>query len=105
MYSVIYITAKDIKEAKAIAGKLLEERLIACANCFPVTSTFRWEGKVEEDTEVAMICKTVAENVPGAIKRVKELHSYDTPCITSWNIDTGHEKYLEWVKNETATKS
>jgi uncharacterized protein involved in tolerance to divalent cations len=55
----------------------------------------------EEGPEAAMICKTRTELVPLVIARVKELHSYEVPCITSWEIATGSASYLDWVGKET----
>jgi periplasmic divalent cation tolerance protein len=87
-------------EAGTIARALVEERLVACANMFAVSSVFRWEGKVEQEPEAASICKTTTEMVPAAIKRARELHSYEIPCITSWKIDAGSGPYLDWVTRE-----
>jgi periplasmic divalent cation tolerance protein len=101
MYSTVYLTAKDENEALHIARALVAEKLVACANCWPITSVFRREGAVEQSPEAAMICKTRTDLVPDVIKRVKELHSYEVPCITSWEIATGSESYLEWVGKET----
>jgi periplasmic divalent cation tolerance protein len=101
MYSTVYVTAKDENEALHIARALVAERLVACVNCWPITSVFRWEGAVEEGPEAAMICKTRTELVPLVIARVKELHSYEVPCITSWEIATGSASYLDWVGKET----
>jgi periplasmic divalent cation tolerance protein len=80
---------------------LVEERLVACVNYWPITSAFRWEGAIEEGAEAAMICKTRTTLVPQAIARIKELHSYETPCITSWEIAAGSESYLDWIGKET----
>ena len=41
MFSVVYITAGSMDEAKSIGRVLVEERLAACANIFPITSIFR----------------------------------------------------------------
>jgi periplasmic divalent cation tolerance protein len=101
MYSTVYVTAKDTDEARRIATALVGEKLVACVNCWPITSLFRWAGDIEEDAEVAMICKTRTDLVPDVIKRVEELHSYEVPCITSWKIDSGSESYLSWVGKET----
>lgn len=101
MFSTVYVIARDMEEAGRIARYLVEERLIACANFFVVSSVFRWEGQIQEDSEVAVICKTRTELVPAAIKRIKELHSYELPCITSWTIDEGYGPYLDWVGRET----
>ncbi len=101
MFSTVYVIARDMEEAGRIARYLVEEHLIACANFYVVSSVFRWEGNIEEGNEVAMICKTKTELVPVAIKRIKELHSYELPCITSWKIDEGYAPYLDWVGKET----
>lgn len=101
MYSTVYVTARDADEARSIARALVEERLVACVNYWPIASVFRWEGAIEEGAEAAMICKTRTDLVPGVIKRVKELHSYEVPCITSWKIDTGSESFLDWIGKET----
>jgi periplasmic divalent cation tolerance protein len=101
MFSVVYIISRDMEEAGRIAKALVEERLIACANFQVVSSVYRWGGRIEEDTEVSMICKTATERVPDVIRRVNEIHSYELPCITSWKLDDGYGPYLDWVKKET----
>ena len=45
----VYITCKDKKEARKISRFLLEKKLIACANIFPIESMYRWEGKMVDD--------------------------------------------------------
>jgi periplasmic divalent cation tolerance protein len=101
MFSVVYIICRDMEEAGHIADVLIGERLAACANFDIISSVYRWQGRVEHDTEVSMICKTTTARVPDVIKRVKELHSYELPCITSWKLDGGYQPYLDWVKKET----
>jgi periplasmic divalent cation tolerance protein len=101
MFSVVYIISRDMEESGHIAHVLVEEGLVACVNSSVVSSTFRWAGRIEKDTEVAMVCKTATERVPDVIRRVKELHGYELPCITSWKLDGGYGPYLDWVKKET----
>ncbi len=100
-YRSIYIVAKDEAEAKKITQFLITEKLVACVNYFPIKSTYRWKGNVEEAKEVAMIAKTQADLVDRVIGRVKQLHSYEIPCVVSWIIEKGNQKYLEWVKEST----
>ena len=55
----VYVTHPNLKEAKELAKKCLEEKLIACANIFPQgVSLYRWQGKVCEDQEWVLILKT-----------------------------------------------
>ncbi|MEM2934568.1 MAG: divalent-cation tolerance protein CutA [Methanocellales archaeon] len=99
MFSIVYITASNFEEAKRIARILVEERLAACANFFPITSSFQWKG-VQEASEVAVIAKTKFEKVEEIIERVKQIHSYEIPCIISWKIEQGYKPFLKWIEDE-----
>ena len=97
MFSLVYITAGDMEEAREIGKKLVEERLVACVNLFPITSIFRWQGSIDEANEVAIVAKTKSGKVKDIEKRVKELHSYDVPCVVSFNMGEGSKDYLDWI--------
>jgi periplasmic divalent cation tolerance protein len=102
-YRSIYVTAKDEEEARKIAQTLVQEKLAACVNYFPIKSIFWWKGKVEESGEVALIAKTRAELVDDLIRRVKELHSYQIPCTESWVIEKADPDCIKWVEESTQT--
>lgn len=98
----IYVTAKDTAEAKRIAETVVEERLAACANVLgSVESVYRWEGKVCEDDEVALLLKTSNERKAELIERIKQLHSYDCPCVVCLPIADGNQDFLKWIADET----
>ena len=97
MYMFIYVTASDEGEAKRIARSLLESKLIACANIFPIKSMYWWEGKIEEAQEVGMILKSKAEKFKELRKKIKEIHSYEIPCICAFSVDDGLKEYLNWI--------
>ncbi len=100
-YCSIYITAGDEAEAKRIGRTLVEEKLAACANIFPINSIYRWQENIIEENEVAMLVKTRAELTDRVIARVKELHSYEVPCIVSFPITAGNPDYLRWIEEST----
>jgi len=97
----IYITTKDEEEAKKIGKALVEEKLAACVNIHPIESIYRWEGKVQEEGEAAMFVKTKAELADKVIQRVKELHSYEVPCIVCFPIEKGNPDFLKWIEEST----
>ena len=39
--------------------------------------------------------------LPQLIKRIKEKHSYDVPCIIAVPVVDGNPDYIEWVRAET----
>lgn len=99
---IIYITTQSKEEAEAISKALVEERLVACANILPAhSSLYWWEDRVESAQEVAVIFKSRSELFDKIESKIKELHSYDVPCVVSWPIEQGHKPFLEWVEAET----
>jgi periplasmic divalent cation tolerance protein len=100
----LYITAPSREAAEIIGRALVEERLAACVNLIDgVGSIYRWKDKVETASEIVMIAKSRATLFERIEKRVQELHPYDCPCIVAWPIAAGHQPYLDWLAQETAS--
>lgn len=98
----VYVTAPDVETAKRLARELLDQRLVACANLWPIASLYRWEGAVHDDEEVALLLKTRASLVPDVERAIRAAHPYDVPCVVAWPIVGGSTPYLDWVAGETA---
>lgn len=100
--TMIYCTTGSHREAVEIGRALVEERLAACANITPsITSLYWWKGKVEESQEAVLILKTRRALTYDAIARIKQLHSYDCPCVVALAIEKGNDDFLEWIVKET----
>lgn len=104
--SVVYITAENKLQAVSIGEHLVKERLVACVNILEgVTSIYWWNSHVEQDQETLLLAKTRTANVSAIIERVKGLHTYECPCITSWQIENASAEYLSWIERETIPAS
>ena len=102
MHIVILVTAKDEAQANKIVEKLVEEKLIACANIVPgIRSIFRWQGKVDRADEVLLVLKSRRRHFPAIVKAVKALHSYDVPEVIALPIVEGNKDYLKWLREST----
>ncbi len=100
--SFFYITAGDEKEAERVARSLVEKNLVACANVIPqVKSFFRWEGEVQSEKECLVVGKTRTSLIEELVQEVKNVHSYDVPCVLSWPIEKGNPDFLRWIDSET----
>jgi len=101
----VYITVSSREEAVMIGERLVEEELAACVNVINgIFSIYRWQGKIEKAEETAMIVKTVQSLVSPLSDRVKDLHSYDCPCIVSLPIDGGNQEFLAWIEDQFNNK-
>ena len=105
MHIVVLITSKNKQEAQKIAAKLVEDKLIACANIIdPIESIFRWEGKVDNTSESLLILKTRKSLFKRVVKAVKSVHSYSVPEIIALPIIDGSGDYLKWINDSTNIK-
>lgn len=99
---VVLCTCPDEAAAGALARALVEERLAACANLVPgCRSVYRWEGRVQEDTEALLIIKTRSGRVDALTARIRDLHTYELPEVLAVPVTGGLTDYLAWVADET----
>jgi periplasmic divalent cation tolerance protein len=100
--SFCYVTAGSRDEALAIGRTVVEERLAACANVLDgMISVYWWQGSLEQADEAVLILKTRAELVEPLTARIRELHSYECPCVVALPIAAGNPDYLDWIAGET----
>lgn len=98
---IVLMTA-PIEDAPRLARALVDEYLAACVNILPpMQSVYRWEGRVEEASEVLLIIKTPLDRVQQLMARAMELHPYAVPELLTVEVDYGIPGYLKWVYEAT----
>lgn len=95
----IYVTVPNGNEAKRIADFLLEKRLVACVNMFPIKSMYWWRRKIGVGEEIVLILKTVEKNYNKIKLEIGKMHSYSVPCITKIPVIPNVE-YGQWILKE-----
>ena len=99
-FITIYVTHKNIKDAKKVASHLLQKRLIACANLFSIESSYWWKGKIDDSHEIVSLLKTKKENWEKVKSEIKKIHPYELPCIMKTNVEA-NEDYEAWINSES----
>lgn len=95
---VVFMTAANGEEATRLAEMLVGSHLAACVQILPeMESLYRWQGKVERQSEVLLLAKTTRGKFDELEREVRALHSYETPEIVAVPILTGSAPYLEWL--------
>ena len=101
-YVLVLTTLPADADGSAFGRGLVDERLAACVNLLaPMESVYRWEGRVERETERQVIIKTSRERLPALWDRVRELHPYEVPEFLVLTIADGNDAYLRWVGEST----
>ena len=97
---VVLVTCGSRAEAKKIAEALVGNRLAACVNVLhKMESCYRWEGKVNWDSEFLLIVKTTSASLEMVRDYVLKAHSYDLPELIAFQIDDGSPAYMEWIRD------
>ena len=96
----VQTTCGNEQEAKTIAAAIVERRLAACVHVTPVSSVYRWQGRIETSNEWLCIIKTTNERYPAVRDAVLQMHSYECPQIVVLSIKDGTNDYLNWISDE-----
>lgn len=99
---VVFVTASSADEAERIGQVVVDSRLAACANILQgVRSIFRWDNKVNVESECLIIMKTTLDRFSDLEAAIRQHHSYSVPEIIALPIIAGSIPYLEWITGET----
>ena len=92
--------------AHALATALVGEHLAACVNVLaPCRSVYRWQGAIENATEIPLLIKTTALRYSALEVAIRARHPYELPEIIAVPIAHGLPEYLDWVATETLTEA
>jgi periplasmic divalent cation tolerance protein len=100
-YLQVVTTTETREHALEIARETVRARAAACAQVIgPMTSVFRWEGRVEEAEEYLCVMKTSSASYEKLEKAIRGSHTYEVPEIIALPIEKGGAGYLSWLGAE-----
>lgn len=96
---LILSTVDSMDLAQKIAHTLIEEGKAACVNIIPgIRSIYSWEKKICDDSELLLLIKSTEDNFEPVRKKIRQIHSYDTPEVIALPITAGDFDYLSWLR-------
>ena len=99
---VVLTNFPDRDSALVVAKRLVEGRLAACVNVLDgCTSVYRWNAKLESQSEVPVLIKTRGELFSAVQAAILSTHPYQLPEIVAVPVAAGLAEYLSWVQAET----
>ena len=99
---MLLVTVPNADVAETVANHLVSGGFAACVNVIPgLTSTYRWKGAVEKDSELLLVIKTVVGRVDEVTAQVCAIHPYEVPEVIVIPIEGGNPAYLDWVRSES----
>jgi periplasmic divalent cation tolerance protein len=98
---LILTTMPDDERAEGLARTIVEEGLAACVNVHgPMTSIYRWRGRIEVELERQVVIKTTRARLAVLETRLRALHPYELPEVIV--IDAAASvAYERWANDTT----
>lgn len=97
-YIQVITTVSSQAGAQAIADALVEQHLAGCVQVVgPITSTYRWQGRVETAEEWLCIAKSRRDLYEAVERAIRAVHPYEEPEILAVPVTTGSVSYLRWL--------
>lgn len=93
-------TTAKAEDAGKIATQLVERKLAACVQIVePITSVYRWQGKIESEQEILLLIKSTQDLIPDIAELLDEIHPYEVPELIATLIIGGSTSYLSWLED------
>ena len=100
-YIQIQITFPTMELALEVATKLVQERLVACAQvCGTVQSVYIWQGVCEANKETLLLAKTTLSLFERLETAVRAVHPYECPQIVALPIVAANADYRDWLNEQ-----
>jgi periplasmic divalent cation tolerance protein len=100
-YIQVVTTTEKQEDAQRIGRALVESRLAACVQLIgPISSTYRWQGKIETAQEWQCWAKSRRELYDQIEQAIRRIHPYEVPEILAIPILAGSASYLAWLDGE-----
>lgn len=100
----IQVSFPDAGSASAFAEAVVAERVVACAQQWPIRSRYRWDGEVCDDDEVLVVSKTTSERYDDVCSVVDRLHPDDVPMVLEVPVGRVTPAYAAWVADQVIAR-
>lgn len=95
---LIFVIFESREDAEKSSDYLIENKLAACIETFPVQSHYYWKGEKVNAAEISGIIKTDDGYFEKVAAALKEILPYEIPQIIEVKAERANESYLKWVK-------
>lgn len=93
----IQTTLPNAEQAHNLAHHLVERSLAACVQIDAITSVYRWQGAVQQESEYRLVCKTLRARSEAVLTAIRERHPYELPELLILQVDQADPAYARWV--------
>ena len=95
---LILVSFERKEDAEKVANYLIDKRLAACVEIYPVKNFYVWKGEKVAADEISGIIKTDDGCFEKVKKAIEKILPYEIPQIIELKTSQANESYLKWLK-------
>ena len=96
----IYTTCEKTEEAEKLAKLIIEKKMGACVDFWPVNSCYKWEGATSIHSEIMILITTLESKLEDVNELISQNHTYAVPLIAGVDVRRINRAYKEWMTQE-----
>jgi periplasmic divalent cation tolerance protein len=97
-FVLLYSLTGTEMSAVEIANSIIEKDLAACVNIFPgIRSFYKWNGKIQNETEFALLIKTTEHLKADCLVHLRSLHPYEIPAFIEIETSEVNDDFIKWM--------
>ena len=96
----IYTTCANPEEAKLLGKMIIDKKIGACVDYWPINSMYNWEGDLKEVSQTMLMITTLESKIEDVNDLISKHHSYSIPLIAGLDIRRVNRAYKEWISEK-----
>jgi periplasmic divalent cation tolerance protein len=93
----IHTTCKDIEEAEKLGSLIIENKIGACVDYWPISSCFNQNGKMVCFDRAKLLITTFESKLDAVTTLISENQSETVPLIAGVDVRRINHPYKEWM--------
>ncbi len=89
-----------MEEAEELGGLMIEKKIAACVDFWPITSCYKWEGSMKCVSQVMLLITTFESKLESINEIISQNHTYSIPLIAGVDVRRINHPYKEWMMEE-----
>ncbi len=96
----VYTTCVDKNEAETLGKLIIDKKLGACVDYWPINSMYNWKGALRHLSQVMLSIATFENHLEDVNDLISKHHSYSVPMIAGVDVRRINRAYREWMMAE-----
>lgn len=84
-------------EAKELGSLIIEKKIAACVDFWPIYSCYNWEGTFQFVSQTMLLITTFELKIDQVNQIISDNHTYSVPLIAGVDVRRINHLYKEWM--------